>query len=418
MAYPRRRGTKMRPGLDAPPAWLDDVPPLDAYGDGPDFDPAPRAAPKLAAGGAAAEPLPVVCAADWAGVDLPTREWICGDVIPRGTSTLLTGLGGTGKSLLAVQLAVACAGGAEWLGRPVARVPVVALLCEDDGPEVHRRIFAIASGLGVSLGDLGELLVAFGSAVDPTLFEALDGAPTGRWLPRLAEIEGLVDRHGAGVLVVDTLGDVFAGNENARRHVREFLAGLNRIAARHNCAVIVVAHPSKKSVENGAGFSGSTAWLGGVRALLSLERPAADGEGLGNDPDARVLKLLKSNYSPAGLEIGLRYSGGMFAPTDAPGAGFLDRVARDAQAEEAFLVGMRELAKQGREVSPLKSVTWAPRVVAEVLKAKGQAWGVKVLASALERLMAAGTVAVVEVREDGKTRRRLRIADPPAKVGE
>jgi RecA-family ATPase len=408
----------MATSFENPPLWLDAGPPPDgedAYGAAPAFDPAPRApASKPAAGG---DKLPVVCAAEWAGVDLPTREWICGDVIPRGTSTLLTGLGGTGKSLLAVQLAVACAAGAEWLGRPVARVPVVALLCEDDAPEVHRRVAAIASGLGVGLADLAALHVALGSAADPTLFEALDGAPTGKWLPRLGEIEALVGRHGAGLLLVDTLGDVFAGNENARRHVREFLAGLNRLAAARNCAVIVVAHPSKSSVEKGAGYSGSTAWLGGVRALLSLERPAADDSGAGGDSDARVLRLLKSNYGPAGLEIGLRYAGGMFAPTDTPGTGFLDRVARDAQAEQAFVDGMNELARQGREVSSLKSSAWAPRVVTEVLRAKGQSWGVKPLAAALERLMAAGRVTVVDVRENGKTRKRLRLVDAAETVG-
>ncbi len=404
-----------------PPDWLEVPPPsgADDYGAAPDAAsprlPAPRT-PKVG-GDACDSLLPVICAADWAGTDLPTREWIIGDVIPRATSTLLTGLGGTGKSLLAVQLAVACAAGAKWLGRPVARVPVVALLCEDDAPEIHRRVAAIAAGLGVGLADLEIFHIALGSAVDPTLFEAQDAAPVGRWLPRLGEIEDLVVRHAAGLLVVDTLGDVFAGNENQRRHVREFLAGLNRLAAAHNCAVIVVAHPSKSAVATGAGFSGSTAWLGGVRALLSLEKLATDGERAAGDPDARVLRLLKSNYGPAGLEIGLRYAGGMFAPSDAPGAGFLDRVARDAQAEEAFVDGMNELARQGREVSPSKSSAWAPRVVSEVLKAKGQTWGVKPLAAALERLMAAGRVEVVDLRENGKTRRRLRIADPPAPVG-
>ncbi len=403
----------MRTSSDGPPPdWLEVPPPsgTDDYGAAPDAVsprlPAPRT-PKVG-GDASDSPLPVICAADWAGTDLPTREWICGDVIPRGTSTLLTGLGGTGKSLLAVQLACACAAGVEWLGRPVARVPVVAVLCEDDAPEIHRRVAAIAAGLSIGLADLDALHVALGSSVDPTLFEAVDGAPTGKWLPRLAEIEALVERHGAGLLVVDTLGDVFAGNENARRHVREFLAGLNRLAAANNCAVIVVAHPSKSAVATGAGFSGSTAWLGGVRALLSLERPASDGYGAGCGPDARVLKLLKSNYSPAGLEIGLRYAGGMFAPSDAPGAGFLDRVARDGQAEQAFVEAMNELSRQGREVSPSKSSAWAPRVVSEVLKAKGQTWGVKPLAAALERLMTADRVEVVEVRENGKTRRRLR----------
>src|SRR5690606_1948630 len=54
------------------------------------------------------------------GKEVPPRNWLVPGTIPSGTVTLLTGDGGTGKSLLALQLATACALGKRWLGKTVA----------------------------------------------------------------------------------------------------------------------------------------------------------------------------------------------------------------------------------------------------------------------------------------------------------
>ncbi|HEY9147871.1 MAG TPA: AAA family ATPase, partial [Gammaproteobacteria bacterium] len=57
-----------------------------------------------------------LCAADLEGLPIPEREWLVQDLIPARNVTLLYGDGGTGKSLLALQLAVAVALGRPWLG--------------------------------------------------------------------------------------------------------------------------------------------------------------------------------------------------------------------------------------------------------------------------------------------------------------
>nr|WP_281066391.1 AAA family ATPase [Xanthobacter flavus] len=75
-----------------------------------------------------AEPLEVVCAADLAGKPIPPRQEHVEGMIPAGNVTLLYGDGGTGKSLLALQLAVATAAGSQWIGLPVARG---STLCRD-----------------------------------------------------------------------------------------------------------------------------------------------------------------------------------------------------------------------------------------------------------------------------------------------
>ena len=50
-------------------------------------------------------------AASLEGKPVPAREWLVDELVPSKTVTLFSGDGGTGKSLLALQLAVAVAAG-------------------------------------------------------------------------------------------------------------------------------------------------------------------------------------------------------------------------------------------------------------------------------------------------------------------
>lgn len=87
-------------------------------------------------------------ASDLAGKEVPPREWLVPDLVPAGTVTLLTGDGGTGKSLVALQLAAACAMGRPWLGRDVAAGRALFISAEDDQDELHRRLFDVAQAVG------------------------------------------------------------------------------------------------------------------------------------------------------------------------------------------------------------------------------------------------------------------------------
>jgi RecA-family ATPase len=66
--------------------------------------------------------------------------------VPDRTVTLLYGDGGTGKSLLALQLAAATALGVKWIGLQPAHGPVLYLSAEDDLDELHRRLGRVDKG--------------------------------------------------------------------------------------------------------------------------------------------------------------------------------------------------------------------------------------------------------------------------------
>ncbi len=272
-------------------------------------------------------------AAALAGKPVPERDWLVPDLIPAGTVTLLTGDGGTGKSLLALQLAAACALGKPWLGRGVAAGRALLVSAEDDEDELHRRIADIVSAEAVDLAELDNLCLR-SLAGEDALLAALDlRSATLRASDLFRELDAFLAELRPVVLVLDTLADLFPGNENDRTQARQFIGLLRGLAMRHHCAVVLLAHPSLSGLQSGAGTSGSTGWSNSVRSRLYLRR-VLQGEDEPN-PDARVLETMKANYGPTGGEIALTWQDGVFV-SDAAESG-LDRMAERNRAERVFL---------------------------------------------------------------------------------
>ncbi len=84
-------------------------------------------------------PLDVFVAGQWQGKEPPARRWIVDGILPEGAVTMLSGHGASGKSIIALQLAIACALGRDWLGRTVRPCKALVMACEDEPDELHRR---------------------------------------------------------------------------------------------------------------------------------------------------------------------------------------------------------------------------------------------------------------------------------------
>ncbi|SEM61443.1 AAA domain-containing protein [Gemmobacter aquatilis] len=170
-------------------------------------------------------------AADLDGKPVPPREWLVPDLIPAGTVTLLTGDGGTGKSLLALQLAVACALGKTWLGRGVSAGRVLFLSAEDDEAELHRRLWDVVQAEDAALSDLDHLSIR-SLAGEDALLAALDlRSGILRASDLFRELDAFMGDLRPVVLVLDTLADLFPGNENDRAQARQFVGLLRGLAA-------------------------------------------------------------------------------------------------------------------------------------------------------------------------------------------
>jgi hypothetical protein len=114
--------------------------------------------------------LPLVDPSEWAGKPVPERSWYLPGLIPDRTVTLLSGDGGTGKSLFALQVGVASALGVSTVGLRPAPGRVLYLAAEDEVDEFHRRIAAIVDAVGADMSDLaGQFLLVPLADRDATL---------------------------------------------------------------------------------------------------------------------------------------------------------------------------------------------------------------------------------------------------------
>jgi RecA-family ATPase len=198
----------------------------------------------------------VINPAEWEGLPVPEREWIVPNYLPHKTATLLSGDGATGKSLLALQLATGRALAREWIGLMPEPGRTLILSAEDDADEMHRRLEDIRKFYGARMTDLAGMqlvdLVGEDSIlgaltrgqIEPTpMYHALDTYLT-EWQPDLT--------------ILDVLADMFGGDENSRVQSRQFIGLLKKLARKHDCAFLLLAHPSPTGMNTGTGTSGST----------------------------------------------------------------------------------------------------------------------------------------------------------------
>jgi RecA-family ATPase len=321
------------------------------------------------------------------GIPVPPRQWLVPDWIPMARATGLYGAGGEGKTLIAQMLATAGAIRAQWLGLPVRQCNSLLVFCEDDQDEMHRRQEQINAHYRCSFADLGAMRWLPRLGADNALMAFDTGRPV--LTDFFHEILRVALELRAQFVAVDTLADVFGGNENDRSQARAFAqAALGYLARETQGAVIALAHPSRAGMNSGSGESGSTAWIGTFRSQAYLSSPKPeDGEQL--DPDTRTLTRKKSNAARRDETIELRWRDGVFVRTGPP-TGVLGSIIR-RNAEEVFLDLLDKVTAEGRYVSDsYRASNYAPKIFAQ--RPDRQGFGKTDFERAMQALFAGGKI--------------------------
>lgn len=351
--------------------------------------------------------FPFVLASELAGKPIPRREWHVEGLIPARNVTLLYGDGGTGKSLLSLQLAVSTALGIPWIDvqTETAHGPCLFLTAEDELDEVHRRLADIVKSHGVRIDDLDNLVISSLAGEDALLGAPKDKGGEIQATKLYKVLAGVIAKMRPALVVLDTLADLFGGDENQRSQARQFITLIRKLALDNNTAIVVLAHPSLSGMASGTGASGNTAWNNSVRSRLYFERVRGEG-GIEDDPDARVLKSMKSNYGRVGDVMRLRWANGVFVTGTRPG-GAENFIA--AEAERVFLELLATYDRDGRHVSDTPSANYAPAVFARDQRARGTSK--RALVGAMNNLFETGKIAVVNVGPPSRPRKRLTLAE-------
>lgn len=354
------------------------------------------------------EPLKWLDMFGWDHNPIPERKWAIRDRVPLRQAGLFSGEGGTGKSIIELQKNVAHVTGKDWLGSMPEQGPTIYIGAEDDADELHIRLAAIAKHYGVTFAELveGGLHVLPLLGKDATLCALTRGGnveTTGLY-SQILEVAADIK---AKNISIDTLSRAFSGNEIDRVQVYAFAMHLQALATAAEGSVTVLSHPSLSGISSGPGISGSTAWHGAFRFRQYLKGVKAE-QGEQPQTDLRELEFKKNQYGPLGESIVLRYQRGLFLPEAAVGG--LDKLAREAKADELFMDLLGRFAGQGRNVSHnLSSPTNAPVVFAGEAEAKKYRLGKHDFKEAMSRLFAADKIHVEEYGRPSRPYSKLAI---------
>jgi AAA domain len=384
-------------------------------------------------------PFETFDAGDWQDKPIEPRRWTVHNRIPAGEPGIISGDGGTGKTLLMLQLAVAVGADLpDWVGAVIeVHGPALVFSAEEKLPEMHRRVYQILTHHGVTFENLRGRLYFICDPDDVTLGTVdRNGlmAPT----RALLRLEKTVERIRPALIVIENAAEVYPASEIVRspvsRFVRKLLGGLT---VSSDASVALIQHPSVAGLQDGSGRSGSTGWNNAGRWRLNFTkvRDAAAAS------DLRQLEVVKANYGPIGEKVQVRRESGVFIPVNigsaieraaatnrtcrSPASGFptgftarptaarsaagfdahetrcIDGLVGEpsgpascqaAPIDDAFMRCLDALAAQGRRVSPNRSSTYAPAVferMAEAgdIKRKG-------FELAMERLLTAGRIKI------------------------
>lgn len=181
--------------------------------------------------------------------------------IPEGRLSMIYGPGGTGKSYLALQIAVALADGKQLIEtfNPVEKAPVLYVSLEDSQTVIGWRLSKIASKLNPG----------------PDLWTPEDMPDS--FFEKIREV--LSHKH-YKLIIIDPLISIISGlglSENDNGEMQVLISEIRAISRDFNTAILLVHHTNKESRKegeqaSGTALRGASAIGDGCRFMIGMDR--------------------------------------------------------------------------------------------------------------------------------------------------
>jgi RecA-family ATPase len=333
---------------------------------------------------------------DWDLYPPPEQEWSIPNIIPAMEVCLLSGHGATGKSTIGLWQAAAHVMAGDWMNTLPKPGGAFFIDAEDALDVIHRRLDPIRAHYGTTF----ETIFKNGLHILPMAGENAIMATVSRdgVVQPTAFYRHILERAGdykPEQIVIASAANVFAGNENDRSQVQQFIGLLKRIAMVTGGSITLITHPSLTGLNTKSVLSGSTQWHNAVRARMVLESIESNGEEKQTDSDLRQLSFFKNQYGKRAASITLHWSNGMFLPV--PAKTDYERAAEFQKADQVFTTLLRRFIAEGRQVSHKPTArNNAPKTFSEQEEATTAKCSKADLWAAMERLLKAGTIKVSE----------------------
>lgn len=253
----------------------------------------------------------------WQGRSIPKTDWLLDKWIPKGQCTCLSGTPGSRKSTLVLQLALAMSTEQPYfIGTTLVGRTSMAYFCEDPEIVLAQRGVHMLRYYGSDFRDVPDF--HYKIMVGKPQTELVYFTASGRLLttPAFDRFKADIAAKLPDIVILDVIPAFYAGNENDRHQVHQFIRLLDGVAQEYGCAILFTAHPSLRGKADGTMTSGSTAWEGCVRSRLSLKRDDDKGD---ETTEHYILRREKSNHAKPGEEIHLIFEDGVFKRADEVG---------------------------------------------------------------------------------------------------
>ena len=235
-----------------------------------------------------------------------------------GTVGSIVAQGGAGKSWLALEIAIAVAGGPDLpeIGIP-AHGSVVYLPAEDPSVAVQHRLHALAPHVTPD----ARRAVAAALTIYPLMGRSVDMMQPA-WASALERVAD-----GARLVVLDTLRRFHIEDENASGPMAQLLGVMEGICERTGTSILFLHHTAKGAALNGAGdvqqaSRGSSVLVDNIRGgqwnLSGMTEAEATRYGIDGGDRRRFVKLVqaKCNFGPPIADRWLeRGPGGVLTPS-------------------------------------------------------------------------------------------------------
>ena len=185
----------------------------------------------------------------------PQLDPLVGGVFDLNTLAMIYGKSGSGKSYLALDIALSIASGREWAGREVVQAPVMLVLAEAENTW-SPRVSAWAKYYG-----LEENIAGVHFVVAPPVLDRGDDAE---------HLAAIAEELGAKFVLFDTARASLEGDENDSREWNLAAQGLNLIREATGACVVLNAH----SGWNEARERGSSARRGSMSTIIRVRKGA------------------------------------------------------------------------------------------------------------------------------------------------
>ena len=186
---------------------------------------------------------------------LPPPEWLIDPIMPTGALVGLYGEPWSGKSFVAIDMALCVASGLPWHGFET-RQGFALYVSAEGGTGIGKRVLAWLTYHQLPVAQahvawLTESIPIYG-----------DSGNIDQLLDRINEIENL-----PSIVVLDTLARCFDGDENQQEDMGRFIAGVDRLRHEFGATVIVVHHTRLDATRE----RGNTAFRGAADTMIVLE---------------------------------------------------------------------------------------------------------------------------------------------------